>query len=135
MLLPDGSTDSKKELQFTYDDTQTYLDSLEKKTESLICELEGVRGCNVMITLKSGYEYLYASDARAVIGNENRDSQKEYVIIQTGGDEQPVLIEKRMPEISGVAVVCNGISADTEYKIICLLQALFNIASNKISIN
>lgn len=60
MLWPEekGTTETTE-----FPDIQEYRSQLEEQTRKLIKELEGVSDCRVMITLESGYEYLYASDA------------------------------------------------------------------------
>ena len=56
---------------------------------------------------------------------------EEYVVLD--GDT-PLLTKQSMPEITGVAVVAMGVSPQTEYEIIKLLSALFDLPSNRISI-
>jgi stage III sporulation protein AG len=96
--------------------------------------VSGVKDCEVMVTLKSGFEYYFATDQQITQGSSTTDSRKEYVLANYGGNEQPVLIEERMPKVSGVAVVCPGISATAEYKIIQMLSALFDLPANRISV-
>ena len=131
MLLPDGG-DSRKSEAKPSDDAREYVEYLEAKAAKLIKEVEGVKDCTVMISVTGGYRYSYASNQRVTQNGENRDTQKEYVTLD--GDTTPLLTEQRMPEILGVAVVCPGISAETEYKVMTLLSALFDVSSNRISI-
>ncbi len=131
MLLPDGG-DGRKNEAAPSDDAREYVEYLEAKAAKLIKEVEGVKDCTVMISVTGGYRYSYASNQRVTQNGENRDTQKEYVTLD--GDTTPLLTEQRMPEILGVAVVCPGISAETEYKVMSLLSALFDVSSNRISI-
>jgi len=131
MLIPDGS-DSRKNEAAASDDAREYVEYLEAKAAKLIKEVEGVKECTVMISVTGGYRYNYASNQRVTQNGENRDTQKEYVTLD--GDTTPLLTEQRMPEILGVAVVCPDISPETEYKVMSLLSALFDVSSNRISI-
>ena len=51
------------------------------------------------------------------------------------GGDSALLTEQRMPEVLGVAVVCPGISAETEYRVMSLVSALFDVPTNRISIS
>ncbi len=123
-----------------YKSASEYCLALEEKTEALISELDGVKSCKVQITMVYGYEYVYATDQRVAEtynsdGNtETKEIEKKYVIITSSGGSEPVLLREKMPTIQGIAVVCRGASYETQYKIISLLTALFDISSNKISV-
>jgi hypothetical protein len=131
LLMPQSSGDSKNKGEQT-GDSREYIEYMETKAEKLISTMEGVKSCKVMISASGGYRYSYASNQRVTQNGDSRDTQKEYVTIDGGAS--PLLTEQRMPEIIGVAVVCPGITADTEYRIMQLLSALFDVNSNRISI-
>ncbi len=107
---------------------------LEDKTRKLICELEGVDDCNVVITLETGFRYIYATDQH--VGGDGDSKQTDKTIVLADGDsgESPILIEETMPKVAGVAVVCRGATYNTELSIIELLCAIFDIPSNRISV-
>lgn len=115
------------------DETREYVEYLEEKAAKIICEMSGVKRCTVMISVKGGYTSYYASNQRVTQNGETRDSQKEYVTV--GGGESALLTEQRMPEVLGVAVVCPDISAETEYRVMSLVSALFDVPANRISIS
>ena len=104
-----------------------------EKAANIICEMSGVKRCTVMISVKGGYKSYYASNQRVTQNGETRDTQKEYVTV--GGGDSALLTEQRMPEVLGVAVVCPGISAETEYRVMSLVSALFDVPTNRISIS
>lgn len=131
ILMPSQSGESKSSSSYS-DGSREYVEYLEAKAEKLICEMEGVKSCKVMISASGGYRYYYASNQRVTQNGETRDTQKEYVTVD--GGKSPLLTEQRMPEIIGVAVVCPGITAETEYRVMQLLSALFDVNSNRISI-
>ena len=95
--------------------------------------MSGVKRCTVMISVKGGYKSYYASNQRVTQNGETRDTQKEYVTV--GGGDSALLTEQRMPEVLGVAVVCPGINAETEYRVMSLVSALFDVPTNRISIS
>ena len=75
---------------------ENYVQKMEEKLEALIEKISGTSNVNVLITLKSGSEYVYASDAS--------DSSEKHVVV---GSEL-VYVKEYLPEIEGVAVVCKG---------------------------
>ena len=116
---------------------EEYRSMLEKQTEELIAGLDGIKDCKVLITLESGYEYLYASDQTLVkTYSENgtllgSTATKEYFSDSGGG---AAVITESMPVISGIAVVAKGAGADLRYRIIELLQAAYGLPGNRISV-
>ena len=131
-MWPDTETQTQKILS-----AEEYKESLEKRTRELIKELDGVKDCEVMITLECGYEYLYASDQTLDRTYDNSgtiiscNADKKYVL---DGDGNPIIICETPPAVSGIAIVAKGISTETQYRIIRLLQAVYGIQSNRISV-
>lgn len=134
LLYPGKSVSENEKTAFVYSSSDEYRKTLEKDVTRIISEMSGIGGCSVMITLKSGYEYYYASNQQMSESENGKDSRKEYLLADAGSTEQPVLIEERMPKVDGVAVVCPGIDASAEYRIINVISALFDIPSNRISV-
>ena len=75
---------------------EEYINKTEERLEALIEKIEGASNVNVLVTLKSGSEYVYASDAS--------DMSEKHVVVS--GDL--VYVKEYLPEIEGVAVVCHG---------------------------
>lgn len=111
-----------------------YCALLERKAETLISGLNGVDECSVFITLERGYRYIYATDQHVREESGSKETDKTIVLAGNGNSEEAVLIEETMPSVSGVAVVCRGASYETQYRIIDLMCALFDISSNRISV-
>lgn len=139
LLLPTESEETVQE-DTIYQSANEYCLALEEKTAALIKELDGVENCKVQITLAYGYEYIYATNQRV---NETfnssgatatKETEKEYVVITSDNGNKTVLLRETMPTVQGIAVVCNNVSYETQYQIISLLTALYDISSNKISV-
>lgn len=140
LLLPNEDNADSTNGEKVYKSANEYCLALENKTEDLINGLDGVKNCRVQMTLVYGYEYVYASDQHV---NENfnsdgttaaKETDKKYVVITSGNGSEAVLLREKMPTVQGIAVVCKGASYETQYKIISLLTALFDIPSNKICV-
>ena len=115
--------------EFSYSSSEEYRAKLQDEVSALIKSVTGKK-CGVVITFERGYEYLFASNQQLSQNGTASDSRREYVF----AGSSPVLIEERMPKVCGVAVVCRGISAAEEYKIIKLVSALFDLPTNRISV-
>ncbi len=111
-----------------------YCALLEQKAVKLIESLPEVDECSVFITLDSGYQYVYATDQHVREDGDTKETDKTIVLADGEKGEDPILIQETMPKIAGVAVVCGGASYETQYRIIELMCALFDIKSNRISV-
>ena len=111
-----------------------YCALLEEKAEKLIKELPEVDKCSVFITLESGYRYIYATDQHVLEEGDRKETDKTVVLAGNGNGETPLLVEETMPKVAGVAIVCPEAGYETQYRIIELISALFDIKSNRISV-
>lgn len=139
LLLP---TEGEKVVQeeTVYKSANDYCLALEEKTTAIINELDGVENCKVQITLVYGYEYIYATNQHVNEtfnvsgGTATKETEKEYVVITSDNGNGTVLLRETMPTVQGIAVVCKNASYETQYQIITLLTALYDISSNNISV-
>ncbi len=116
---------------FGYSSSEEYREKLQSQVAELA---KGVtkKNCSVVITFERGYEYVFAANQQSVRNSaEGSDVRREYVL--AGGDS-PVLVEERMPKVCGVAIVCRGITAAEEFKLIKLVSALFDLPTNRIGV-
>lgn len=124
-----------------------YCAELEQKVKNLVSAITGDDSCIVAVTLETGSEYVYAdqnttdSDRTADSGDGNTTNkeslkqQQEYIIVKdSNGGENALIITEKKPQVRGVAIVSEGISADTEERILKSVTSMLGIASRKISI-
>ncbi len=98
----------------------TYTEYIETKIKKLCRSIYGVSDIEVMVSLESGFEHVYANDG-------------EYLIVGSAGTKSPVLLKDNLPEIRGVGIVCKGAENAALKKEICeLLCAALDIPSNRI---
>ncbi len=123
----------KREGLETKTDTSSYEEALERRLEEIISSVEGVGKCKVMITLEKDDRKIFAKDSYT----EEKENKYEYVIVRSrdGGDDG--LVENTvMPEIRGVAVVCDGgDSAVVRTEVISLVSSVFSLSSARISVS
>ena len=134
-------SDSKKEDVFL----QEYRKQIENEITSLLKEINGVGNVKVMITLESGEENVYAEQEKKredtqinqtstnVQESVQSSYENEIVVVKEQNDNKPLIEKTLLPEIQGVAVVCNGgddisvISAVTNS-----VSVVLNVPTNRI---
>lgn len=85
-----------------------YCCDMEQRLEEILSAVDGVGEVNVMITVSSTEEYIYAQ-AENVSGEKK---QHEYVTVRTDKGEEALVRKINTPVITGVAVVCEGGRSD-----------------------
>lgn len=109
---------------------------LSGQIEKLIETIDGAGKCKAMISYNSYEETVYARNENQTsdINGESRYND-EYIILDSGSNETGLAIKIILPEIKGVAIVCQGGDDPiVKEQIILSLSALFNISSNRISV-
>ncbi|MBO7274847.1 MAG: hypothetical protein J6V15_00590 [Clostridia bacterium] len=85
---------------------------IEKAAESIFSKIEGVGKVDVRITVKSGYESVYAYDiSRDCTQSESgfsASADKEMVTVNSSGQNMPITIKIKHPEYMGAVIVCEG---------------------------
>lgn len=116
------STGNDKPDELDYDE---YTDYLEKKLENFILKVEGIRDVNVILTLDTSSEQIYAQN----------QSNYDFLTISSGKGESPVKVTEIFTTIRGVAVACtNGNNDEVKMRLTRLISAYLGISSNRIEI-
>lgn len=123
---------------------EEYRTGLEKDIEEIVKSITGSRKVTVVVTLDSTLRYSYA-DVKEESVSGKTDSQSEstgselkesYITVKSPeGGEEALIITTEMPQIRGVAVVCDG--GDSEIikeKIKNTVTAALNITSKRVYI-
>lgn len=119
---------------------QDYVEGLEERITSMISSIDGAGATRVMITLESSDEdvYLHNYDYGEDVdgdGAGNREVKNEYVIVDSSGAENGIVIRVEEPKIRGVAVVCEGGGNDyVKAQIVSTVTALLDISSARVSV-
>ncbi len=128
-LNEDGSVNSQK-----------YIEQTEKELEVILEKINGAGKVEVMLTLESSYENVFAKGYSTKEdkgeADEKKEFQEEYIIIKNGSSNEECLVVKVYePAIKGVAVVAQGAdNIKVKNAIIQTVCALFNISSARVSV-
>lgn len=123
---------------------EQYRKQLEEGVRSVVESITGSKKVTVVITLESGIRYTYAdsTDANSQIKtesgsqSESSQSKKSFITVRTAdGGEQALLVTETMPEVRGVAIVCEGgDNQQTAEKIENAVMAALGITSKRVYI-
>ncbi len=136
MLSETGEKDNKDKAT---DNSSQYIMSeneLCEELETLIENINGAGKTKVMITFEASAETVYAADVQEKTTKDGeKDTNREYIIIDSSGGETGMKLKIISPQVKGVAVVCRGAKNPViKEQIISAVSALFDISSNKISV-
>lgn len=121
---------------------EEYREQLEEELCDIVKKITGGGKVSAVITLESGIKYTYADIKEEATANkkesENESNETElkegYITVKAAdGGEKALIITENMPEIRGVAIVCEG--GDNEIineKIKNAVTAAFNITSKRV---
>lgn len=136
-----GEEKVSKQTEFSAD---SYRDELQEEVKKMVSDITGSKDVTVVITLESSVRYSYA-DTREQISSDKTEKETKssdtelkegYITVKSAdGGEQALLVTAEMPEIRGVAIVCEG--GDNELlnqKIQNTVMAALNITSKRVYI-
>ncbi|ADL08071.1 stage III sporulation protein AG [Thermosediminibacter oceani] len=121
---------------------------IEKKLEQILAQVEGVGRVKVMLTLETENQ---VEPAFNTVDNkrvtEENDSEggtrtitevqvnKQVVLLNKGGEDEPLLVKKMMPAIKGVLIVADGgESSETVERITQATSTLLGVPVYKIKV-
>ncbi len=136
LLLFTGG-DGEKEESAEYRSVISYTEKLERRVEEICLAVDGIDKVDVLLTLESGSEFVYADNIKdESIGEGGRSYTSDYLIIEKDDGTAPVLVSEIYPRIRGVAVVCNGGDKPAvQKKLTELLSAALGISAGRIRIS
>lgn len=142
LIVPTSDQENAQKSERT--ELEFSVDSLQNKIEKMLSKSEGVGRVELLLTLKSGVEQIYAEDIRVTRDHQEGDEQFDYhedsdkkpsIISGDSGTECPVLVKQIYPEFLGATVVCDGAeNASIRQLITDAVGALTGITADKIAI-
>lgn len=128
---------------------EDYRVMMEKQISDLVTSIEGVGKAKVMVTMKSGVEYVYAKEEKqntdttkgATGGNQTTQQRDNYeqktILVEDQNGRKTALIRTTLePTIRGVVVVCEGgNNILVQQKVIDAVKVALGIGSNKVCVS
>ena len=146
VLFTNKNPTEKSKSAATNSTVQTeYAQDLEKRLTGLLAHVEGAGKVQVMITLETSGESVYAqneqttADTQTTTEGEQRKSsfQNEHIILDTQDAGDSPLIETQLaPEVKGAAILCQGAADITVVKRITdLASVVLGLPTNRICVS
>lgn len=122
IILGSINTNKERKEEFKYEE---YTENLEKKIEKFLLNVDGINKVEVIVTLDTSSEQVYAQN----------QSNYDFITIDSKNGESPVNITEIYPTVRGVAVACtNGSNPTVKMEVTKLISSYLGISSNRIEI-
>jgi len=82
--------------------------ALEQRIADLLSSVAGVGRCQVMVTLESGEQAVYAADTAHTVTEGGESGSESYLTVDTAEGPVGLLLTRVQPTVRGVVVVCSG---------------------------
>lgn len=107
---------------------------IQQKLEKIISKIDGVGNVSVMITYSSSGENVYAQNSKSENNGDKQSVNSEIVLHESPeGNDEGLIVSVKNPDISGVAVVCDGgHSLKIKSEITELVTRLFGIGADRV---
>ena len=120
-------------------DIDSYVENLEKRVEEMLSGMAGAGKVQVMITVSdTGTEILEkdTDDAGGRRKNTESGQREEAVYFRDAeGNEIPYVVQRKLPEVTGVVVIAEGAGNETvKENIIGAVGVLFNLNEHRIKV-
>lgn len=140
MLWPSGEKSAAPSVSAEEETAEESVARLETRLRSILEQMDGVGRAQVLLTVKSGSESIYAYDkteSRSGEGAaETLSRQSQLVTVNAGGSQTPVTRRQESPVYLGAAVVCEGGGSPTvQLAVTRIVQSLTGIPSDHIVIS
>ena len=108
---------------------------IEQRLENFIENINGAGQTQVMITFDCSEEKVFAKNGKEILKENVSEYTKEYIIIDSGGEESGLIEYTVYPKVRGIAIACVGADDPiVKERIISSVSALFSLSTNKISV-
>lgn len=114
-----------------------YAQQLETRLAALIRSIEGAGKTQVLVTLRTGEETVWARDDRmdSEADTSRVQSEQSYVLVRSGSDETGLQLKTITPTVQGVAVVCEGADdPQVQHRITQTVTAALGIGAGHVSV-
>lgn len=121
MLLPTPQAETTDVL---VNEERTFsLENEEKRLEKILSSIQGVHKCNVLLSVATGTELVFA------------ENNGETIVISKGNEEEPVAVLERYPGYQGAVIVIGGYSdANVRYDVLSAVMSYTGLDHDKITI-
>ena len=121
--------------------SEPVTEEVEEKLEYLLSLIEGVGEVEVMLTLASGPEWIYADEKTLSSDTDagtsaKTSSQTQYVVVRDSeGNEKLVLLREKYAQYKGALVVCRGAAdATVRLAVVNAVRSVTGLSADRITV-
>lgn len=138
-FLPHTRTAQKEDTAKTQTDVNDFCAQTEKKLSELIAQVEGAGRVQVMLTIESSDEKIYAADEKSNAKTDGDAEQKsydsQYVLVDGASGDTGMLLKTNAPKVKGVIIVCDGgENPAVANQITNAVSAALGVGANRVSV-
>ena len=135
LLWPSGEKKQAQEADGAADLWENFdLNALEEKMSRTLSQVEGAGEVTVTLTVKNGMEQVLASNRSTSVSERGNSVEEETVLVNSGGNQEAVLITQRYPTFQGALVVCQGgDDAQVRLQLTQAVSALTGLGTDRIT--
>lgn len=138
-FLPHTRTTQKEDTAKTQTDVNDFCAQTEKKLSELIAQVEGAGRVQVMLTIESSDEKIYAADEKSNAKTDGDAEQKsydsQYVLVDGASGDTGMLLKTNAPKVKGVIIVCDGgENPAVANQITNAVSAALGVGANRVSV-
>lgn len=115
-----------------------YAASLENKLKSMILKIDEINSVDVLVVVNGSAKTNYLVETTEVVTTNSNGSTKttstKVVYEKANGTSSPIIVSTSYPEVIGVMIVINKVSASTKLAIKNSVSLVLNIPEESISI-
>ena len=132
--------DREGDAQVVKNEYMTEVKQFEKRIKNVLSMCDGVGRVEVILSIDSGSEYIYANESRKSNRQDEKTKEsdldvKPSIMSEGAGKEKPVLVKEIYPEFRGAVVICDGAdSAKIRAELSSAVSALTGLSVDKISV-
>ena len=137
LVLSEGARPRAKDEKVQALQPEVYAKQLEARLAELIRSVEGAGKTQVLVTLHTGEETVWArNDTMDSETDASRlRSEQTYVLVRSGSDETGLVLKTITPAVQGVAVVCEGADdPQVQQRITQTVTAALGIGAGHVSV-
>ena len=117
---------------------ENYAEAIEQKLETMLSKISEVEDISVFVMTSGSTKINYLTESTETettnASGSTKTTSTKVVYEKVDGETLPIIVSKSYPEVIGVMVVVNEISASTKLSIKNSISTVLNISEDSISI-
>ncbi|MGN0998243.1 MAG: hypothetical protein ACI4PO_01665 [Faecousia sp.] len=134
MLIP-NSAKQKSAQTDSVESTAPSCESLDRRLEDILSQIQGAGKVQVMLTIQSGEEILYQTDQKISSGSSGTSQWDTVIITDANRAESGLITQVIAPTYKGAIIVCEGADkASVRLAVVEAVSKVTGLGADRISV-